>query len=691
MNVNSRKSEVLDPPWSVPVSQLTARVLNLLVQSYKARRGIRTQAAYAAELVLIALFAVLIGMPYFNLDPEIIPSGREFPSHVQSHHMWTRAAECGLCALWNGSSQGGAPMLVDVHGSMLHPIVILSTLSFGVINGTKVALIAALGAAGVGQWILARQLELDRIARVWTSFAAVAGGHLAGRMENGVVGVVLATASCAIAVPALLSVVRRLEVRPIVLAAVALFLVVSAGQGYIQIGFFLLLPIFLMAIKQNVLTLRQASARIVHVVFITLLFFSIFLIPFIHFYPQFYKDVDPSIRSGQRFLYSFLNLVIDDPQFFRADALGKMPFPNLYTTFIGWAPIIFALLALTLYASHRFSEMILFFAVYAGLAVWISTGAPLILLSALVPFHVVVDFVSSIRYPTYISGLAVQPILALAGMGFQHAHSFRWPRFEIDFSRGGTTKRSGVSSSKVLLILIAWNLAAEVTFASKWIQTSRQDPGLRVVLERFRTDSLQWVGPPFGEHFWSEIATGMNLKMYQGVRPWKWAGRELPQPVIDSNRSGVPIGMSLRETVNGVPIYAVQTGRDYASVHTQDGRSTACRARGIGGDLNVSCESATGGTLVVIENNWPGWSATIEGVPVRIGGDQWISVPIGPGKVDVALRYRPWDVAIGALLSLGGVSWCVWLWLRNNTSTDASQASRTDHGDSLERAAATER
>ena len=276
MNVNSRKSEVLDSPWSVPVSQLTARVLNLLVQSYKARRGIRTQAAYAAELVLIALFAVLIGMPYFNLDPEIIPSGREFPSHVQSHHMWTRAAECGLCALWNGTSQGGAPMLVDVHGSMLHPIVILSTLSFGVINGTKVALIAALGAAGVGQWILARQLELDRITRVWTSFAAVAGGHLAGRMENGVVGVVLATASCAIAVPALLSVVRRLEVRPIVLAAVALFLVVSAGQGYIQIGFFLLLPIFLMAIKQNVLTLRQASARIVHVVLITLLFFSIF-------------------------------------------------------------------------------------------------------------------------------------------------------------------------------------------------------------------------------------------------------------------------------------------------------------------------------------------------------------------------------------------------------------------------------
>ena len=651
----------------------------------------QTQALYGIEFLVIALFAVLVGLPYFNLDPDVIPSGREFPSHVQSHHMWTRATVCGLCALWNGTSQGGAPMLVDVHGSMLHPFVIISTLAFGVINGTKIALILALVAAGIGQWILARQLELDRTTRMWTSLAAVAGGHLAGRMENGVVGVVLATASCALAVPALLSAVRRLDSRPIVLAAVALYFVTSAGQGYIQIGFFLLLPVFLIAVNTNVISIVHAGFRVTHAVVITLLLFSIFIIPFLHFYPQFYKDIDPSIRSGQRFLYSFLNFVIDDPQFFRNDALGKMPFPNLYTTFIGWVPIIFSFLAVTLYASHRISEIILFLVLYTVLAVWISTGSPLVYLSTVVPFNVVGDFVASIRYPTYISGLAVQPILALAGLGFQHARSFRWPRFEIDFLSGGLTKRAGVSSSNLLLLLIAWNIAAEVTFASKWTQTTRQDPGLRVVLDRFRTETLQWVGPPFGEHFWSEIATGMNLKMYQGVRPWKWAGRELPQPVIDSNRSGIPNGMVLRETVNGVPIYVVPTGRDYASIHSRDGQLIACRARGIGGDINVNCDSASGGTLVVFENNWPGWSASVNDEQVQISGTQWLSMPIGPGKVEVALRFRPWDVAIGMLLSIGGVCWCVHLWLQGGKNTDAGPNSRRGHGASINSAPSTER
>ncbi|NBO56455.1 MAG: hypothetical protein EBU84_18110, partial [Actinobacteria bacterium] len=308
--------------------------------------------------------------------------------------------------------------------------------------------------------------------------------------------------------------------------------------------------------------------------------------------------MDPTIKSGQRYLFSFLNFVIDDPQFFRVDALGKLPFPNLYTTFIGIVPVAFALSTLYIVPEGRSPAIVIFLALYAGMAVWISTGTPLLYVATVLPFRGVTDFVASIRYPTYISGLAVQPILALAGIGFQRIYAFHWPQFVIDFANTASKTRLGFSSNVILILLIASNIGAEVVFASKWTQTARQDPGFHEVLRRFRTDSLQWVGPPFGEHFWSEIATGMNLKMYQGVRPWKWAGRELPSPVIDSNRSGVPNGMVLRETVKGVPIYEVPSGREYAAVVGPDGQPVACRARGIGGDITVACSTIAGGTLV---------------------------------------------------------------------------------------------
>lgn len=656
-----------------------AGLLNLLAQASAARAAHPAPLSTALEIIVITLFAMLVGAPYLNLDPEVIPTGREFPSHVQSHHMWTRAATCGLCALWNGTSQGGAPMLVDVHGSMLHPYVVISTVLFGVINGTKITVIASLMTAGFGQWWLANQLHIGRIARVWTSLAAIAGGHLAGRMENGVLGVVIATASCAIALPALFAVVQQRGNRPIVLAAVAIYFVASAGQGYIQIGFTLLLPLFFILAEKTFDDLRVAIIRVSTTVLISLLLFGIFLVPFLHFYPQFYKDVDPTIKSGQRYLFSFLNFVIDDPQFFRVDALGKLPFPNLYTTFIGIVPVAFALGTLYIVPEGRSPAIVIFLALYAGMAVWISTGTPLLYVATVLPFRGVTDFVASIRYPTYISGLAVQPILALAGIGFQRIYAFHWPQFVIDFANTASKTRLGFSSNVILILLIASNIGAEVVFASKWTQTARQDPGFHEVLRRFRTDSLQWVGPPFGEHFWSEIATGMNLKMYQGVRPWKWAGRELPSPVIDSNRSGVPNGMVLRETVKGVPIYEVPSGREYAAVVGPDGQPVACRARGIGGDITVACSTIAGGTLVVTENYWPGWSATVNGAPAAINSKQWMSIPVGPGEVEVELRYRPWDVALGALLTLAGALLCMRLWVQDAQGQSALTFASLDH------------
>jgi hypothetical protein len=139
------------------------------------------------ELVLLALAVLWFGRAYLVSDPDVVPganpyspSKNEYGSAIQAHHIWTWSKQCGLCALWNGSEREGYPAFVDIHGSALHPLVIATTLGWGVVNGSKLALIVAFWAGGVAQWWLARAFRLGWLARVWSGLMGAFGGHLAG-------------------------------------------------------------------------------------------------------------------------------------------------------------------------------------------------------------------------------------------------------------------------------------------------------------------------------------------------------------------------------------------------------------------------------------------------------------------------------------------------------------------------------
>jgi hypothetical protein len=58
--------------------------------------------------------------------------------------------------------------------------------------------------------------------------------------------------------------------------------------------------------------------------------------------------------------------------------------------------------------------------------------------------------------------------------------------------------------------------------------------------------------------------------------------------------------------------------------------------------------------LVVSDAHYPGWTAAVDGVPARlVRADYAIrAVPLPAGRHVVTLRYRPWSVRLGAILSL---------------------------------------
>src|SRR3990172_5683329 len=168
----------------------------------KARLWWLAHAGELAEWAIIGLWAAWVGRAFLNSNIFDWPVGREFGSQVLSHHLWVQMQRCGLCALWNGQVNGGYPALADVFGSSLHPVVMVTTLMLGVVNGVKATFIISLGLAGLAQWWIARTLGTGRVARLWSAFLVIVGGHLATRLDVAAFDLVTSTATCSLALAA---------------------------------------------------------------------------------------------------------------------------------------------------------------------------------------------------------------------------------------------------------------------------------------------------------------------------------------------------------------------------------------------------------------------------------------------------------------------------------------------------------
>lgn len=612
-------------------------------------------------VMLMTIWVVMIAGPYLDFDPSVVPTGREYLSSVDSHHIWVRVQQCGLCALWNGNRMGGAPYLADIYGSLLHPLVIISTLIFGVINGSKATLIATFCVAGLAQWWLGTVLGLGLFARVWTTALAISGGHLTGRMEDGAFGMVLSTASGALIFPSVIMTAFMPNGRNIVTLASVIFLLILSGQGYIQIATLAVFPISILLVERTRTQVTRYGRALLTAGIIGILLASPLVIPALHFFPNFIKDIDPSLKSAQPFWYGLLNFVIDSPQFYRSDALQKLPFPFLYTNYIGWAAVVFAAIGVQQKRHTKAFRLAMFLSASMLTTMWMASGDLFKILQTFDSFPWLVEKAQSVRYPALMGGLSIPPLLALSGLGIDAVWNFGWPQVRISFGSAEGSPSTHLTTRWLLIPVLLVSLNGTYQFSRAWVGTARLEPYVDQLLDALKLPDLQWVNPPFGEHFFIERATSRDMKMYVGIRRWYWRGRTAPEPVLEANRSGAPQGMTLSQTVAGIGIYAAP-GREYASVTSELGNRSVCKATGSGGDIDVSCTSPQGGILTVTENSWSGWGATVDGNKVELTPSRWLSVRVPAGTVQISFRYRPWDVPVGIAFMFIGMlaSWWVW-------------------------------
>ncbi len=635
----------------------------VLIPGWRRIFSLRISKGSILEITVILLWALFVGRAYLNFDQLAWPIGNEYASSIQTNFAWTLLPECGTCIFWNGFERGGAPAFAELHGSLLYPLIPVVTLIWGVVNGSKLVLIFSLFLAGIAQWWLGKVLGMGRVARLWCACMAVVGGHVAGRMELGTTGVLLSTVACSLVIAPGLALALTGKRRYAILLAITLALAILSGQGYLQVGLALgIFPAFLVFFPGHP-RLRSLWKEYVLAAILAVLLAGVFLVPLLHFYPNIVKNVDPEFRMAQALEYIPLNLVIHDLPFYQTDILKPAPYPYLYVNFLGWIPVLLAILALRFVPRSQF-RLLLFFLVGIGLVYLTASATTLKLVANLLPPA------EGVRHPSLIAGLANPLILVLSGWGLEGLLKFKWPKIALLRNNLDITRPwFAVDTVFILFIPLAVGLFQAYEFSQYWLVTNNVDPLVYQTVQLLKTDSSQWVNSPFGEHYWliPEIEAGMKLGI--GIRQWDWKDHENPPLNLEGTRDEVDKNSpNFIQTFWGINVVS-HPENEYAYIQAGD-QKIACKAQSRGGNIDVTCPDAPAGQLVVQEYYWSGWYAWRDQTPVTQLPSQWLSVNATAGEHYYSFRYWPIDVWLGLLASLIGSVACIILWRKSAPLSD---------------------
>lgn len=612
----------------------------------------KTKSLIYIEIILLGVWAFWVGREYLNFDPHMWPIGREFGIQVISHNFWNQLLECGSCAFWNGSINGGFPALADTFGSAFHPLVMISTLLFGIVNGVKVATILSLWIMGISQWGIAHLLGARRAIRVWSGALAIVGGHILGRLELGAFGLILSTSMAVLTMLSLMNFIKKRTKKSMLFFASCITLLLLSGHGYFQVSIlsWLVIVFLLVLINQPAEDQRKYAVAIA----LGLLMACIIIIPTTHFFPNIEKWTNHDLDLNQKLEYIPLNLVIHDWDFYINESLAKPPFPHLTNIYIGWIPVLLAILTLALPKNKN----------KPNLTILTSGFLFFLLLASGLPFRwtaKIFPFVAGIRHTQLISGLMVPALIGLASYSAEQLLHLEWPSINLSYSSGKSV--FNMSSHWLLLIPMIFSIFTAYDFNQGFIELTDKDDIYQAISEVPKTDT-QWTATPYAEHWWVLTAIEQNLKVTDVIYPWWWKGGANPKPYFQMTRGGPYEGMISGESIGDIPVY---TNSDYLYAYIDTGENQLpCSATANGGYIEVYCLTVRSGQLVVKEHNWDGWKAWRDGRRIRIRGENWISVDARGGEHFYIFRYVPWDVYLGLALSGIGIFLSIYIWFSSS-------------------------
>jgi uncharacterized membrane protein YfhO len=441
--------------------------------------------------------------------------------------------------------------------------------------------------------------------------------------------------------------------RDIVLFGLMVALAVLSGSGYMQAGMFLaMIPPFLIFAVNSQSKLTPVLKNFLLAAIIALLLSGILWVPVLHLWPYIQKNVDPTFTSAQPLAYEPLNLVISDRDFQYNTILNKLPYPTIHSIYIGWIPILLAILAFRAPKTKKEIKVFLFFIISIVL-VFLTSSA--IILKALAPLNAY--FAGMIRFPSILSALSVPYILALSAWGLDWLIRKAWPQIELK----AENINFKLTTKLLLAIPMIWAIVSCYNFGKNWIELGDVPREFWHVAEVMKTKYAAWVSFPYGDHPWMVVGQDLGLKIGTGIAHWTWKSRDFPPSTLVGTKDPVDqTSPTFKLQMAGVNI--LQYPDVYYAYILNGDKKIPCQAIANGGNIDVACNSDTGGTLVVTENIFSGWQSSIDGKSTPlVPYEYWLAVTAPAGNHTYAFRYRPWDVPVGILVTLAGIGLVLWV------------------------------
>ncbi len=616
----------------------------------------RSIARNALELLPLTLLSLFMAAPYLmNFQTDYFPNGYEFDLVTVTHFIWNYLLECGSCVFWNGVLNGGMPAFAEVHGAVLHPLVIATTVLWGVINGSKVIILVSLIMSGVATWWFAKELDVRRLARIWISLFGVVGGHLIGRMEAGNVIFMFSIASASLLFPMVLRLNKKPTNKRVASLALLMALTWLSGQGYIQLAVVLAwFPAFWFLLYEKGQKRQEKWIAFGKAFLISILLCGIFFLPtarsMVHGMD---KPSCDDFHDVQPMRYLPLNLVIGDAALMGETYLGMDTFPYAHINFIDWTPVILAVIA-----GHfvlRQPDKKIYAAIYLSilLAMIFTSREIYVFLYAYFPV------LAKICSMGGSSSLIVPPLLAMAAWGLDRVLELDW--FVITKNKGSSEEAAKSVSLKwfILIPILILSFKNVIPFSKNYLGVHKVElPEQEVAFAR--TSDAQWINTPFsGDWVLTFLNEGIKIIMWE--RHWSWNDRTRLVGYIgftDNPDDDVQI-------LSKQPDFyvTVRPSELYATVNT-GAETVKCEAVSRGGNIDVTCDAPAPGTLTVLEYQYGGWRAWVDGHPVPFIDGEWLSVEAPAGRHTFSFRYRPWDVYAGMTVSLAGIGILLWLWIK---------------------------
>jgi hypothetical protein len=554
----------------------------------------------------------------------------------------------------------------------------------------KVSLFLSLLVAGLGQWFLAHVFGIRGLFRLWAGLLFALSGGLALLLWLGWYELLVGAAWFPWCFGLLWVALRRRDRLSLVLAALAVAMVVTAGGGYyplyLGVGLVVLTGAALWRAGRG--RRRAVVGRAAAVAVLALALSAATLVPLADGLRYTARDAPPDRDqiTSQPLPYALFNYVVADPTWFRADVLGKGIGWGWF--YIGALPLL--ALAFTPWLFGRFrwrrGDILTLLALLLVLLLWQASRYPPV--SALYAW---LPFLYTFRFPNRLLIIAAIPLITLAALTLQGV--LVGARRAILRNRASGLGKARFSESRyrwwarlglnLLVVLLLGAALADVYRTNQPFATNPhpRNQVARATLTWLRREdpSLYYTNLGGTEIYWDwapyayELEMPMlNFRYNRRVRTMDAqvsAGSPFnaqPKYVLAAADHTPPEAATLLATFNGINVWRRDDALPFAFAADPDGPITwqtvagqAARLDGPNRVVVTADVNADGRRLVVLVSDYPGWQLWIDGERTTIAPlNGYLGAALQPGAHTYEFVFRPTGAYAGMGVSALALALC---------------------------------